>query len=67
MRRLRSDATEEYTDSSGSGVMSPHATNLPFLFPSALTSKTRRTLIRLYSGPGKTPIPRSRNVWYENI
>ena len=47
--------------------MSPHATNLLFLFPSALTSKTRQTLIHLYSVPGKMLIPKSWNVWYENI
>ena len=39
MCKLCSDATEEYTDSSGSGVMSPHAMSLPFLLPLALTLK----------------------------
>ena len=57
MHKLHSDATKECADSSGLGVMSPHATSLLFLFPSALTSKTRQTLICLNSDPGKMVIP----------
>ena len=57
MHKLCSDATEEYTNSSSLGVMSPCAMSLPFLLPLALTSKTSQALICLYSGPGNTPTP----------
>ena len=57
MQRLQRVATDKYTDSSGSGIMSPLATSHPFCLPSAFTLNTSLTFIFLYSGPGEIPMP----------